>query len=49
MQAAGMTGVIYGPTGRYLSRPDERCQTSELVQATRAYACVIADICTRSN
>ena len=49
MQAAGMTGVIYGPTGRYLSRPDERCQTSELVQAARAYASVIADICTRSN
>lgn len=49
MQAAGMTGVIYGPTGRYLSRPDERCLTSQLVQAARAYASVIADICTRSG
>lgn len=49
MQAAGMTGIIYGPTGRYLSRPDERCQTSDLVQAARAYACVIADMCTRTR
>ncbi|MFO0986324.1 MAG: M20/M25/M40 family metallo-hydrolase [Alphaproteobacteria bacterium] len=47
MQAAGMTGVIYGPTGRYLSRPDERCRTDDLVKAARAYACVIADMCTR--
>ena len=47
MAAAGMTGVIYGPTGRYLSRPDERCRTDDLVQAARAYACVIADLCTR--
>lgn len=43
--AAGMTGIIYGPTGRYLSRPDERCLTSDLVRAAKAYACVIADIC----
>lgn len=49
MAAAGMTGVIYGPTGRYLSRPDERCRTDDLVQAARAYACVIADICTHST
>ena len=49
MAAAGMTGVIYGPTGRYLSRPDERCRTEDLVQAARAYACVITDICTRAS
>ncbi len=47
MAAAGITGIVYGPTGRYLSRPDERCRTDELVRAAEAYACVIADICTR--
>jgi len=48
MAAAGMTGIVYGPTGRYLSRPDERCHTDDLVRAAQAYACVIADICTRA-
>jgi acetylornithine deacetylase len=47
LSAAGIPGIIYGPTGRYLSRPDERCQTSDLVRAAKAYACVIADICNR--
>lgn len=47
MAAAGITGIVYGPTGRYLSRPDERCRTDELLRAAEAYACVIADICTR--
>ena len=46
LAAAGITGIVYGPTGRYLSRPDERCQTDDLVRAAQAYACVIADICT---
>lgn len=45
MQEAGITGVIYGPTGKYLSRPDERCEVADLVAATRAYACAIAEIC----
>ncbi|MGH7004298.1 MAG: M20 family metallopeptidase, partial [Alphaproteobacteria bacterium] len=49
MAAAGMTGIIYGPTGRYLSRPDERCETADLVRAAKAYACVITDICTRDH
>jgi len=49
MAAAGITGIIYGPTGRYLSRPDERCKTEDLVRAAKAYACVIADICTRDR
>jgi acetylornithine deacetylase len=48
LSAAGIEGVIYGPTGRYLSRPDERCETEQLVRAAKAYACIIADICTRS-
>lgn len=47
MAAAGITGVVYGPSGRYLSRPDERCETKDLVRAARTYACVIADICSR--
>lgn len=45
MHAAGIPGVIYGPTGRYLSRPDERCEVADLVRAAKAYACVIADLC----
>lgn len=48
MGAAGIPGIIYGPTGRYLSRPDERCETTDLVRATKAYACIIADICGRA-
>ena len=47
MAAAGITGIIYGPTGRFLSRPDERCETQQLVDVTRVYACIIADICNR--
>lgn len=45
MDAAGITGVIYGPTGKYLSRPDERCEVKDLVHAAQVYAGVIADIC----
>jgi acetylornithine deacetylase/succinyl-diaminopimelate desuccinylase-like protein len=45
MQAAGIPGVIYGPTGRYLSRPNERCEIADLLKAARTYACVMADIC----
>jgi len=48
LAAAGITGVIYGPTGRYLSRPDERCEVADIVRAAKVYACVIADICTRT-
>jgi len=49
LSQAGLRGLIYGPTGRYLSRPDERCEIEDLVRATKAYACVIADICTRDR
>ncbi len=47
MSAAGITGIIYGPTGRYLSRPDERCETRDLVRAAQVYACVIGELCAR--
>ena len=46
MQAAGIDGILYGPSGRYLSRPDERCEVEQLIRAAQVYACVIADICT---
>jgi acetylornithine deacetylase len=49
MSAAGITGIIYGPTGRYLSRPDERCESRDVVRAAQAYACVIAELCAREK
>lgn len=49
LSAAGIAGVIYGPTGRYLSRPDERCEVIDLVRAAQVYALVIADICTSTT
>jgi acetylornithine deacetylase len=48
LSAAGIAGVIYGPTGRYLSRPDERCEVVDLVRAAQVYTAVIADLCTRA-
>ena len=45
MDHAGITGVVYGPTGKYLSRPDERCELRDLVRAAQVYAAVIADTC----
>jgi acetylornithine deacetylase/succinyl-diaminopimelate desuccinylase-like protein len=45
MAAAGIPGVIYGPSDRYLSRPDERCAVKDIVDAARVYACVIAALC----
>lgn len=45
MDNAGITGIIYGPTGRYLSRPDERCEVKDLVHAAQVFAGVIVDIC----
>jgi len=47
MAKAGIPGIIYGPTGRYLSRPDERGRIEDLVTATKVYAGVIADLCGR--
>ena len=47
MSRAGIPGIVYGPTGKYLSRPDERGSIEDLVTATKVYAGVIADLCTR--
>jgi acetylornithine deacetylase len=43
--AAGIQGVVYGPAGRYLSRPDERCEIRDLVAMAQVYAGVLAEIC----
>lgn len=45
MSQAGIPGIIYGPTGRYLSRPDERCETADLVDAAKVYAFTVARLC----
>ncbi len=49
MSRAGIPGIVYGPTGRYLSRPDERGSVNDLTTATKIYAGVIADLCTRAK
>ena len=45
MSAAGIPGIIYGPTGKYLSRPDERCEVKDLIDTTRIYAAAIVALC----
>jgi acetylornithine deacetylase len=45
MGEAGIPGLLYGPTGKYLSRPDERCEVADLLRATQVFACIIAEIC----
>jgi acetylornithine deacetylase len=45
LSRAGITGVIYGPSGRYLSRPDERCETADIVNAAKVYAATVVAIC----
>lgn len=44
LSRAGMSGVIYGPSGKYLSRPDERCDVEDLITAAKVYACILADV-----
>lgn len=41
---AGMTGLLYGPGGRYNTMPDERVAIDEMVVASRTYARVVTDI-----
>lgn len=43
--AKGVDGLIYGPSGKYLSGPDERCEVEQIVTAAKVYACTIADVC----
>jgi acetylornithine deacetylase len=44
LAAAGMTGVVYGPGGRYNTMPDERVGIDEIETASKVYAQAIADI-----
>jgi acetylornithine deacetylase len=41
----GMTGVVYGPGGKYNTMADERVDVADLVAAARAYALTIVDTC----
>ena len=42
---AGMTGLVYGPGGKYNTMPDERVELTDLVAAARVYARAIVDTC----
>lgn len=44
---AGIPGLLYGPGGRFLSRPDEKVELRDIVAAARVYALVAADLCNR--
>jgi acetylornithine deacetylase len=39
-----MTGLLYGPGGKYNTMPDERVAIDEMVVASKTYARVVADI-----
>lgn len=41
---AGMTGLLYGPGGRYNTMPDERVAIDEMVVASRTYARAVCDL-----
>jgi acetylornithine deacetylase len=42
---AGMTGLVYGPGGRYNTMPDERVDLKDLYDAARVYARAIVQVC----
>jgi acetylornithine deacetylase len=42
---AGMTGLVYGPGGRYNTMPDERVDLVDLYAAARVYARAIVQVC----
>lgn len=42
---AGMTGLVYGPGGKYNTMPDERVELADLVNAAKVYARAIVDTC----
>ena len=42
---AGMTGLVYGPGGRYNTMPDERVDLPDLYAAARVYARAIVATC----
>jgi acetylornithine deacetylase len=40
-----MTGLVYGPGGKYNTMPDERVELRDLFNAARVYARVIVETC----
>lgn len=42
---AGMTGLVYGPGGKYNTMPDERVELKDVFDAARVYARVIVETC----
>lgn len=44
LAAAGMTGLLYGPGGKYNTMPDERVAIDEMVIASKAYARTATEI-----
>jgi acetylornithine deacetylase len=44
LAAAGMTGLLYGPGGKYNTMPDERVAIEEMVVASKAYARTATEI-----
>ncbi len=49
LSKAGIRGVIYGPSGKFTSRPDERVEVNEIVDAAKAYTLAIAEIATQAK
>ncbi len=45
LSRAGMTGLVYGPGGKYNTMPDERVELCDLFNAARVYARVIVETC----
>jgi acetylornithine deacetylase len=45
LSRAGMTGLVYGPGGKYNTMPDERVELRDLFNAARVYARVIVETC----
>jgi acetylornithine deacetylase len=44
LAAAGMTGLLYGPGGRYNTMPDERVAIEEIETASLVYAAAVRDL-----
>lgn len=45
LAAAGMTGVVYGPGGKFNTMPDERVELADLFTAAEVYVRAIVDVC----
>lgn len=45
LASAGMTGVVYGPGGKYNTMPDERVDLADLYTAAEVYTRAIVEVC----